>query len=393
MMLVGEGPASEGGMNDPSSSSGADPTAPVDEVGWTGENEDDATSAEHPLNQRQCCLQDCVEDLVETLGQFEQDAGPNGAHYMAESPFSSQGIACQNCVFYDGARSCEAVRGDIDPAGVCKLWIIPADLVTRSKMPESVNRSAAPVIVRTWDTAQTEIRSSADGGDVMVGHFAVFNKWTEINSRFEGQFMERIAPTAFDDTLAKRAKQIRVLYDHGADPQIGNKPLGEPQVMRAEGAGVYYEVKLFDASYVNDLKPALRAGQLGASFRMKVTADEWNNPTRSSNDNPQMLPERTITGIELYEFGPVTFPAYAEATAGLRSRTDWFVDELLSDPAFIARYVERAGPKVVQQLIDSVRADGGLTKQDNTGKRADGGETVRNINRYQLWAKAKSITA
>jgi hypothetical protein len=31
------------------------------------------------------------------------------------------------------------------------------------------------------------------------------------------------------------------------------------------------------------------------------------------------LPERTIKELRLFEFGPVTFPAYQSATAGVRS--------------------------------------------------------------------------
>lgn len=264
---------------------------------------------------------------------------------------------------------------DIDPAGVCKLWIIPPDLVQRSVMEQAVTRSQAPVIVRSsHDAGSVEIRANAAGtGSTLYGHFAVFNKWTTIDSRYEGTFMERIAPQAFNDTLTKRSKQIRVLYDHGADPQIGNKPIGTPTTMRADSTGVFYEVDLFDASYVNDLKPAIAAGQLGASFRMKVVADEWVNPSRANDANRLLLPERTITGIELYEFGPTPFPAYEDASAGLRSRTDWYVDELLNDPVFVARYAERVGPKVVEQLIASVRADGHTQRKQVPVTRTDGG--------------------
>ena len=202
------------------------------------------------------------------------------------------------------------------------------------------------------------LRADEESGRTLFGHFAVFDTWTEIDSWYEGTFLERIAPGAFTRTIQERAGSIRVLYDHGQDPTIGNKPLGAPDVLREEAAGVYYESELFDAGYVNDLLPALRSGQLGASFRFSVLADTWVDPKKAYAHNPKALPERTITDTDLYEFGPVTFPAYADASAGVRSATDSFIDRLLHDPQFVARFTERAGLKIVEQVLAGVPADG-----------------------------------
>lgn len=216
----------------------------------------------------------------------------------------------------------------------------------------------APVdnLVRArYDTGTIELRADSDSdGRTLFGHFAVFDRWTEIHSWFEGRFLERIAPGAFERTFADRADRIRVLYDHGHDPSIGNKPLGTPEVLREDKNGAYYEVGLFKASYVDDLLPALRAGQMGASFRFRVTGEEWHEPTRASKSNPEKLPERTVTAVDLYEFGPVTFPAYADASAGVRSGTDQFVERLLADEDVLARYIERAGPQVAAKFLASL---------------------------------------
>jgi len=50
---------------------------------------------------------------------------------------------------------------------------------------------------------------------------------------------------------------------------------------------------------------------------------EKTYPSRSTF-NPDGIPERTITEAQVMEFGPVTFPAYSRATAGVRSLTDWY---------------------------------------------------------------------
>lgn len=213
-----------------------------------------------------------------------------------------------------------------------------------------------------YDSGAATIRAKADSesaGRTLFGHFARYDSWTEIDSWFEGRFMERIGDGAFDRTFKERADKIRVLYDHGHDPSIGNKPLGAPDVLRSDkGEGAYYESELFDVAYVNDLMPALRANQLGASFRFRVTAEEWVEPKKASDSNPEKLPERTITDVDLYEFGPVTFPAYADATAGVRSAgTDSFLEALMDDPRFLARFTERAGLSVVEKILATLPLD------------------------------------
>lgn len=169
-----------------------------------------------------------------------------------------------------------------------------------------------------------ELRDAAeqnDGIGLLTGHFSRFNEWTEIRSAWEGNFMERVAPGAFKKTMRENRDSIKVLYDHGHDPQIGNKVLGPLRDLREDDAGGYYEVPLLDTSYNRDLLPGLKAGLYGASFRFGVVREDVNEDPGPSEHNPRGLPERTIKEIRLHELGPVTFPAYAGATAGVRSLT------------------------------------------------------------------------
>jgi HK97 family phage prohead protease len=138
--------------------------------------------------------------------------------------------------------------------------------------------------------------------------------------------LERIAPGAFKKTISERADQIRVLFQHGRDPQIGDKPLGTIESLSEDDQGAAYDVKMFDTLYNRELLPGLEAKQYGASFRMQVMIDELEKEPEPSDHNPEGIPERTIKEIRLYEFGPVTFPAYENATAGIRSLTDEMVE-------------------------------------------------------------------
>jgi HK97 family phage prohead protease len=172
-----------------------------------------------------------------------------------------------------------------------------------------------------------EVRD-APAGDAspgtLHGYLAVFNQWSEINSQHEGHFMERLAPEAFNGTLAANRERMRVTFNHGKDPQLGDKVLGIPSVLEPDERGVRYEVPLFDTSYNRDLAPRLKAGAYGSSFRFNVTAEDYNRRAKPSAYNPKGLPERTVRDLVMPEFGPVTFPAYAGATAGMRSLTDQF---------------------------------------------------------------------
>lgn len=178
-------------------------------------------------------------------------------------------------------------------------------------------------------------------GKTMVGHFARFNEWTEIDSIFEGRFMERIAPGAFKKTFRENRDGMRPLFQHGRDFQVGDKPLGPITELREDDEGAYYEVPLLDTSYNRDILPGLEAGLYGASFRFRVMKEEFVSNPKPSEWNPLGLPERTVKEAMVMEFGPVTFPAYAGATAGVRSLSDaYHFDRFVREPDRLAGVME-----------------------------------------------------
>jgi HK97 family phage prohead protease len=201
------------------------------------------------------------------------------------------------------------------------------------------------------------LRAASDGEmPTLYGHFAVFNRWTEIDSWFEGNFLERIAPGAFKKTF--REQTPKVLFQHGMDPQIGDKPLGSIESLAEDVTGAAYEVRLLDTAYNRDLIPGLEADLYGASFRFKVMREETVEEPKPSAENPGGLPERTIKEAQVFEFGPVTFPAYTDATAGVRSLTDRFLFDVL----------ER-DPRRAQELLRSLA---GLVPVEEQEEEGDG---------------------
>ena len=159
-----------------------------------------------------------------------------------------------------------------------------------------------------------------DGLGTLSGHFSVFGSWYEVNSVWEGKFLERIQAGAFSDTIANDRAEMRVLFNHGQDMATGDKPLGAITELEEDSVGC----ALRSRTPRHVLRPGaesrgLEAGLYGASMRFSVTADEWDDEPRKSKRNPDKLPERTITEAKVFEFGPVTFPASPSATAGVRS--------------------------------------------------------------------------
>jgi HK97 family phage prohead protease len=184
--------------------------------------------------------------------------------------------------------------------------------------------------------------SEGDAGPVLFGHFARFNEWTEIRSAWEGNFMERFVPGAFRKTLRERGNSLKVLFQHGHDPEVGDKPIAAINDVREDDQGAFYEARLFDGlpPLVMD---GLRAGQYGASFRFSVVREEINEDPGASEHNPLGLPERTVKESKVAEFGPVTFPAYGGASAGVRSMTDEFLmDAIRMDPVKAREMFDRA---------------------------------------------------
>ncbi|MEO6059590.1 MAG: HK97 family phage prohead protease [Candidatus Limnocylindria bacterium] len=175
----------------------------------------------------------------------------------------------------------------------------------------------------------------------LTGHFAVFNQWTPIDSAWEGNFMEQIAPGAFRKTFAENRAQMQVTFNHGRDPQLGDKVLGPIESLEEDDTGAAYNVPLLDTSYNRDLLPALKLGLYGASFRFRVMKEDLVQKPKPGPYNPDALPERTVREVQVSEFGPVTYPAYAGATAGVRSMTDdYILSTFLREPERLRALIE-----------------------------------------------------
>ncbi|HMI47994.1 MAG TPA: HK97 family phage prohead protease [Gemmatimonadaceae bacterium] len=153
--------------------------------------------------------------------------------------------------------------------------------------------------------------SRADHGDgfTLEGYAAVFNTPTRIDS-WEGQFDETIAPGAFKKTIRDRTPVLQ--FDHGRDGPTGSVPIGKVEDLQEDGRGLFVRARLHDNPRVEPIRQAIQSGAIdGMSFRFRVLREEW--------DETGDIPVRTIREVDLFELGPVVFPAYEATTVGVRS--------------------------------------------------------------------------
>ena len=121
-----------------------------------------AEQQEMGLNPRQFTMYDLFETMAEEFGMWDQGSGANGAHYMEENPFASEGMKCSNCVFFEGGKKCEIVSGSIEPEAICKLWIIREELLANPEMrEESAGAKSAE---------QEEVKDAGPNGRVIATH-------------------------------------------------------------------------------------------------------------------------------------------------------------------------------------------------------------------------------
>jgi len=193
--------------------------------------------------------------------------------------------------------------------------------------------AVSPSVTRAKKEEKETDAAPAEGLGMLEVNFSKFNTWYRIDSFWEGTFLERTAPGSFKKTISERGSQVKILFNHGMDMLTGDRALAMPEVIEERKEGPYLEGELFDTSYNRDLLPGLRAGAYGSSFMFEVLHDEWNDEPEKTSDNPDGIPERTIHEVRLFEAGPVTWPANPDATAGVRSGTDWYGEQMRSRDA------------------------------------------------------------
>lgn len=169
-----------------------------------------------------------------------------------------------------------------------------------------------------------------EGGDgrTLEGYAAVFDQPTTIES-YAGDFEETVQRGAFRKTL--RERQPVMQFDHGNDKRTGSVPIGAIEDLREDDEGLFVRADLFDNDVVEPIRQAVAGKAIrGMSFKFRVLRDRWvdrDGKKIRDDELADLLADpgdrgpvrREILEVELFELGPVVFPAYDQTSVGVRS--------------------------------------------------------------------------
>jgi uncharacterized protein len=156
-------------------------------------------------------------------------------------------------------------------------------------------------------SCNVELRVEGEGTSrKLAGYAAIFNSFSEDL----GGFREIIRPGTFSRALANNA-DVRALVDHDSTLILGRTKSGTLR-LREDERGLRYEIDLPNTRVGNDIAESVKRGDVsGSSFAFRAVKDSWR--TENGSD------VRELHDVDLFDVGPVTYPAYVATEASLRA--------------------------------------------------------------------------
>ena len=164
-------------------------------------------------------------------------------------------------------------------------------------------------------------KRAADQPPRIVGYGAVFYNASDPGTEYRwqgwiGEYRERIMPGCFDRAI--REDDVRGLFNHDANCVLGRTSAGTMS-LSLDKTGLLYDINPPDTTIGRDVVESIRRGDLtGSSFAFIPTEIRWTELTES--DDTILI--REIMAAQLFDVGPVTYPAYESSTTGVRAAGD-----------------------------------------------------------------------
>lgn len=217
-------------------------------------------------------------------------------------------------------------------------------------------------VIYRWNPGNVVLRQDEDGSETIDSMVVPFNEWIEVDSVFEGNFVERFAPGSLKKTLRENMRRIRVYFEHGFSKLYDSQPIADLQRAWEEPDAAWFTATLLDG-LPDVLLSGLRRGLYGASIGAQIVKVETNENPEPSDHNPKGLEERTYTEVQAHDFSITPRPAYASTSVSLRSITDELAVE-----QFLQHH--RGGERLLEILREIQEAE--PTHLEPTAPDADG---------------------
>lgn len=182
-------------------------------------------------------------------------------------------------------------------------------------MPKTLER-------RTF-VGRVEFRKDGAAATRISGYAARFHDPKDDSTQYQlwTGCIERIMPGAFDSAMS-RADDVRCLFNHNPDNILG-RTVADTCRLSVDKKGLFFECDLPDSPIGQTVAAAIGRGDVsGCSFAFDVLAATWSEQTAGDSE----IWYRDITDVQLYDVGPVTYPAYEATDVDLASARSSFAE-------------------------------------------------------------------
>lgn len=192
------------------------------------------------------------------------------------------------------------------------------------------------------------LRAEADAPP-KIAMFIPYNRGAKIGP----YFTEYIAPSAFRKTLRERSSDVVSLWNHDPLWVLGRESNDTLDFTDSE-KGLEGVVTLDgeDPMHRHFARRVERRDVQGASFAFEVVREEWEE-----NEDGDIT--RTLQEVKLYDWSPVTFPAYPDSESERRSKDDTDVLAVRTGadiPAFANLLAAAKGGTLAAERMSEVRS-------------------------------------
>ncbi len=172
-------------------------------------------------------------------------------------------------------------------------------------------------------TSGMKIEKRADGGSTIFGYAACFFDPGDAGTEYAlyPGVRERVMPGAFDRCMRDK-QDVRGLFNHSPDFLLGRCSAGTMR-LSVDRRGLRYEIDLPDTQAGRDVAESIRRGDLtGSSFSFDVVSQRFTYGQMADSGSDVEDNIRELLDVNLFDVGPVSFPAYSSTEVGIRALGD-----------------------------------------------------------------------